>query len=369
MNEKHGWIAPIDGLRAVAVLAVLVHHANAKPFANFALGNVGVVVFFAISGFLAYYVLHRDEQRLEHIDYNYFLLRRILRIWPACLAVIAFVWIISPRLVGWSSLFTFTSNWEMAAFRQWPPDKLAALWTIAVEEQFYVLAPGMYLLLRSRWKLPFCVAVFALTNILRLWYVLTSTGAGNGGLYYASYAYADTFLTGAIIADWYTRHKAASAISQRIAFCLALPVLGFTLWAWALTVFPPYSLLTLCTYAVLPFGAGLLLFSALPLNRQPLDVFLSTAPMVWAGKLSYSLYLVHLPILFSLQFPNTSAVPRNVFFFVFAFALAYCLYNAVEKPMLRLKDRVAPSAAKFPWPSMLTWGAIIIGLINYFRGA
>ena len=117
IREKQGWIASIDGLRAIAVLAVVAHHVNHEAFAQIALGNVGVVIFFAISGFLAYYVLYRDEKRIGRIDYNYFLLRRILRIWPAYLAVIGLVWATHPRMEGWLSLFTLTSNWEMAAFR------------------------------------------------------------------------------------------------------------------------------------------------------------------------------------------------------------------------------------------------------------
>ena len=368
INEKQDWIAPIDGLRAIAVLAVLIHHANAEVLTHIALANVGVVVFFAISGFLAYYVLHRDEKRFGRIDYNYFLLRRILRIWPASLAVIGFVWITHPQMEGWRSLFTLTSNWEMAAFRQWPPASLAALWTIAVEEQFYVLAPGMYLLMRSRWNLAFYVAVFALTNLTRIWYLRTAGGEGNGGLYYTSYAYADTFLMGAIVARWYVGGKTATVLSQHIAFWLSVVVLGFILWAWAFTVFPPYGPLAPYTYAALPVGAGLILFSALPFNNQPLDIFLSSKPMVSIGKLSYSIYLVHIPILLSLKFPDRHAIPLNFLVAVFVLSIAFCLYSAIEKPALQLKDRIAPSAARFQWPAVLTWSTIVTGMIVYLRG-
>jgi peptidoglycan/LPS O-acetylase OafA/YrhL len=368
MDEKQGWIAPIDGLRAIAVLAVLAHHANSEAFTHIALGNVGVVIFFAISGFLAYYVLHRDEKRCGRIDYNYFLLRRILRIWPACLAVIGFVWITHPRMEGWRSLFTLTSNWEMAAFRQWPPANLAPLWTIAVEEQFYILAPGMYLLMRSRWNLPFSLAVFVLANLIRLWYLRTAGGVGNGGLYYTSYAYADTFLSGAIVAHWYVGGKTATVVGQHVAFWLSVFVLGFILWAWAFTVFPPHGPLAPYAYAALPFGAGLLLLSALPFNSQPLDIFLSSKPMVFIGKLSYSIYLVHLPILFSLKIPDQHSIPLNVFIAVFVLSIAFCLYSAIEKPALQLKGRIAPSAGRFQWPALLTWGTIVTGMILYLRG-
>jgi len=368
IREKQGWIASIDGLRAIAVLAVVAHHVNHEAFAQIALGNVGVVIFFAISGFLAYYVLYRDEKRIGRIDYNYFLLRRILRIWPAYLAVIGFVWATHPRMEGWLSLFTLTSNWEMAAFRQWPPANLSPLWTIAVEEQFYVLAPGMYLLMRSRWNLLFCVTVFVLTNLIRLWYLKTAGGDGNGGLYYTSYAYADTFLAGAIVAHWHIGGRRPTVFSQHIAFWLSVVVLGFILWAWAFTIFPPHGPLAPYTYAALPFGAGLILFSALPFNNQPFDIFLSSKPMVSIGKLSYSIYLVHLPVLFSLQVPDRHAFPLNLFVAVFVLSIAFSLYSAVEKPALQLKNRIAPRAARYRWPAILTWGAIITGMMVYLRG-
>jgi peptidoglycan/LPS O-acetylase OafA/YrhL len=94
--------------------------------------------FFAISGFLAYYVLWRDQQRLGRIDYSYFLLRRMLRIWPAYLVVISIVtvesWFGRSLTPDWWPLLTFSINFDMGA-GQMPPGAIRPLWTIAVEEQ------------------------------------------------------------------------------------------------------------------------------------------------------------------------------------------------------------------------------------------
>jgi peptidoglycan/LPS O-acetylase OafA/YrhL len=367
MHEKTGWIAPVDGLRAIAILFVLAHHGNPLFFANVALAEVGVVIFFAISGFLAYYVLHRDETRLGQINYNYFLLRRILRIWPAYFTIIGFVWLTYKHQDGWFMLFTFTSNWNIASFRSWPPGPLGPLWTIAVEEQFYVLAPIMYLMIRSRWCVLFCAAIFFGANALRVFYMATSTGQGNGGLYYITYTYADTFLTGALIADWYLRRRTVSAIIQHVAFWTSTFILGFILWAWSFTVFPPYGALAPFTYAALPFGAGLLLFSALPFNQLPLDRFLSSSLMVWLGKLSYSIYLVHAVVLHNLYAPNDSRFSFNVFYVAVVLSTAFFLHSFIEKPVLQFKDRIAPGAKRIPWPAILTLGAISVGLVGYFR--
>jgi peptidoglycan/LPS O-acetylase OafA/YrhL len=140
------------------------------------------------------------------------------------------------------------------------------------------------------------------------------------------------------------------------------------LWAWAFTVFPPYSALAPYIYALLPFGAGLLLFSALPFNRQPLDVFLSSGPMVQIGKLSYSLYLVHLPVLMALNFPIDRPISYNIFFFVFVFATAYCLHTLIEKPVLLLKDHIAPTTERLKLPTALTVGLILAGIFLYLLG-
>ena len=219
------WITSIDGLRAVAVFAVLVHHADSNAFQSWALGNVGVAVFFSISGFLAYYVLRRDESRFSRINYNYFILRRVLRIWPAYFAIIALAYFSEPNNfpghANMSQLLTFTMNWSMAFFQPWT--NLPHLWSIAVEEQFYVLAPFMYFIMRSRYRAIFLIASLVVCNGCRFAYIYFSNHPeGNGGLYYATYTYADVFLLGALVAQMFTdgwRPSSSYADSVPSSFC------------------------------------------------------------------------------------------------------------------------------------------------------
>src|SRR3979411_1402898 len=78
------YLPAVDGLRALAVTAVVIAHLDAALIGQWtSLGAISVSVFFSISGFLAYYVLWHDEKRLGRISYNYFMARRVLRIWPA----------------------------------------------------------------------------------------------------------------------------------------------------------------------------------------------------------------------------------------------------------------------------------------------
>ena len=96
-------------------------------------------------------------------------------------------------------------------------------------------------MIRSRWSVLFCAAIFLGANALRVFYIYTSTAQGNGGLYYITYAYADTFLAGALIADLYLRRKTVSAIIQHVTFWISTFILGFILWAWSFTVFRPWA--------------------------------------------------------------------------------------------------------------------------------
>ena len=114
-------------------------------------------------------------------------------------------------------------NWDMALFRPWTIPTLPHLWSIAVEEQFYLLAPFMYRLLRSPRCVAFCAAVLVLTNFGRAISILfVDSQAGNGGLYYMSFTYADVFLAGAIVAKLFT------AVAER---CCCYPWPAALVWA------------------------------------------------------------------------------------------------------------------------------------------
>src|SRR5262249_903346 len=117
------------------------------------------------------------------------------------------------------SLFTFTFNFDLADGRHAALPGLSILWSIAVEEQFYLLAPLMYLVIRSRYRLAFCAAVFALANLTRALYIAYAAPKPGGGIYYMTYAYADTFVAGAMLAYWYVER---SSLRARLPFSSTL---------------------------------------------------------------------------------------------------------------------------------------------------
>lgn len=363
------WIPAIDGLRAVAIAAVMVHHADAAAFEGWALGNVGVAVFFSISGFLAYYVLRRDEEQLGQVDYNYFLLRRILRIWPAYFAIITVAYLTDPDHRGITQLITFTTNWDMALFRPW--SSLPHLWSIAVEEQFYVLAPFIYRAMRSKHRTSFCVAVLLLCNVLRVSYTFfQSHPSGNGGLYYMTYTYADLFLVGAMVAQKFTdgwTPRLATQLACLAASAIAFPIIT-KLWASAL--FAPYPWFAPLSYALPAPACVLLLVGVLPVRQTIFSWVLSLPLMRYVGRLSYSLYLVHLYVLYTFialsNFLERGEVLQYyVAYFSICFAAAQVSYHGVEQWFLKLKNRnIQPNFIRYPWPAILTWMLIISGIIR-----
>ena len=104
--------------------------------------------------------------------------------------------------VSWAPFLGFTVNWQMSLYHTWPLAPLAPLWSIAVEMQFYLLAPLLYRALRSSSRGVIIALIFVAANALRVCRVGLETGSGNGGLYYATYAYADVFVAGALVAHW-----------------------------------------------------------------------------------------------------------------------------------------------------------------------
>ena len=203
-----GRIESLDGLRALAVFCVLFQHLNGAHIHKWAIANLGVAIFFGISGFLAYFTLNKDSDHLGAIDYHYYLKKRALRIWPLYFAVIALVfWMEFDSRAGnatWlmyimSPLMTFSLDLDLAARGAQLPNELSPLWSIGTEEKFYLVAPLLFFAIRSKYRGYFIGAVLLASNAYRF-YFSYSSGGNALALYYLPYTYADTFVGGAFTA-------------------------------------------------------------------------------------------------------------------------------------------------------------------------
>jgi peptidoglycan/LPS O-acetylase OafA/YrhL len=301
----------------------------------------------------------------------------MLRIWPAYFAIIVLVCIYA-RTIGTAQqltgLLTFTLNFQMQG-HQWPLPGLEALWSISVEEQFYLLAPQMYLALRSRYHLAFIVAVVAVANVVRFSYLAASTDSvSNGGLYYATYAYADTFVIGAAVAKYFIEGQVLARVHKSVAFGLSIFLLAVILRLWGSSAFPPYPNYAAVPYALTPFAGALILIAILPYSQTILTRFLSSVVIRTIGDLSYSLYLVHIFVLNQVQRLNLPHVVQfviyNAAFLCGVFLLALALHYAIERPFLILKNNVnVESIGKCCWAPLLVWSMVMSGIYCLIVGA
>ena len=205
-NPPDGRIAPLDGLRAVAVLMVVVYHATVferggGPFSAALLkaarfGWSGVDLFFVLSGFLITGIL-RDERGAENY-FRAFYSRRFLRIFPLyylSLAALVLLYRVPPSESTWYWLYL--SNVK-ATLDGWPAAPLSHFWSLAVEEQYYLVWPLLVFSLSRRALLALCVAIVAIVPAMRTaaWFA----GSSEIGLYTLTWFRLDALAAGSALA-------------------------------------------------------------------------------------------------------------------------------------------------------------------------
>lgn len=358
--------ADIDGLRAIAVLAVVFYHASIAPFTG---GFVGVDIFFVISGYLISSIIIAD-MRHGRFSFVLFYERRIRRLFPALFSMIAVTTIAAVvlflpvhfREYG-QSLFgaaIFASNfvfWEEAGYfdlaRETKP--LLHTWSLAVEEQFYIIFPLMLYLgwryFNARWPLylaPFIVASFLL------------------GMATVSYWPSFTFyllptrfwelLLGALLAlappprlRWRIFREALSI--------LGMGLIGYAIFAFSEdTPFPGVNALAPC------LGAALLIYAGRD-GHAVLNQILALRPIVLIGLISYSLYLWHWPLLiFSEYYVVRDLANVEKWIIIGAsFGIAFLSWKYVELPF-RGHQKALNRPQLFGAAATLTLAAITSGL-------
>jgi peptidoglycan/LPS O-acetylase OafA/YrhL len=305
----------LDGLRFVAFALVYLFHGGVPlPLLSPVIGRtaaralcrngwVGVPLFFLLSGFLITTLLLREESRFGRIDLGSFWVRRALRIWPLYYLTVA----VGFFLVPWASghlgtpeyaalvsnhlpaFLTFLGNWSMALRGPVPYDAISILWSVCVEEQFYLFVP---LLLagvprRGRWA-----PVLGLTGCaVALRAALARRGVNPLLIHYNSFAQSDAMLAGVLLAllretSWWGAVARWSGWWQwplygAVAWTLARPDLGHG--SPAKVACEPVAV-WLC-------GAG---FVVLAIARAGwLRTVMSAPAFVWLGQISYGLYMYH----------------------------------------------------------------------------
>jgi len=332
----------IDGLRALAVVPVILFHSGASQLPG---GFVGVAVFFVISGFLITSLLLRELGRDGRISIVDFYERRARRILPALLLVMIVTcpltfWLLVPHQMvdfGQSLIAALAMLSNMLFFLEsgyFEPEAinkpLLHTWSLAVEEQYYVLFPlALALLYRARlWRSGWIFGAVLLTSFLySLWVTPTNPAWG----FYSLPTRAWELLAGAALAGHMSRgagmtQNGSSYVAELgSAIGLAL-ILASVLWldegdGWpsAWTLLPVTGTVLLLRYNVYPTRVARLLSHPLP---------------VCIGLLSYSAYLWHQPLLalWRINVPNPPTIGFVAGFFAAVMALSYLSWRFVERP-------------------------------------
>jgi peptidoglycan/LPS O-acetylase OafA/YrhL len=354
----------LDGLRGLAILSVLAFHLHLLPG-----GSLGVDIFFVLSGFLITALLAEEWQRRGSISLKAFYLRRSLRLLPAFLTLLL--------LLGFSSLWIESAD-EARARRaevivagcyiaNWPNlhrtgmPTLGHTWSLSVEEQFYLLWPVLFYgmlrlgLSRRQVLLFVCTGIVASALHRMVLYDLhrvfgPEKAANVMRLYMGLDTRADTLLVGCLLGllvSWDMLPR-----TQRFVFWVGIASLVSVV---SLSYLSCYRCLDHSQYYHGLFTAVALMVGVIivRLLSRPSGLgsrVLESAPFVGAGRISYALYLFHIPIISWLRpaglgwrFPATTLLVVGL-----TLASALLSYCCIERPCLRLKDRMRPRAATAP---------------------
>ncbi len=329
----------IDGLRALAVLAVVLYHVEVAAVPG---GYVGVDVFFVISGFLITRLVLHDVEAGE-FSLARFYERRVRRLFPALFFTVAIcfglaVWLFSPQhlqrfggsaaatLVGVSNVFFWQESGYFDADASVKP--LLHIWSLCVEEQFYLVWPAFLLVLcrlRSNWVRVVAMMVAGIGSLVASELLLTVDAAAS---FYLMPFRVVEFAIGALMV-WIVAHQPRNPtwlepIALAGVALVAYPVFTYT----AATPFPGLHALVPCVGTALLIHAGTARYSGMLVRN---------VPTVGLGLISYSLYMIHWPIIVFYRYYKFDELSAGESWAIVAVSIvvAFFMYRYIEQPFRR----------------------------------
>lgn len=369
--------APLDGIRGVAILLVIAHNAGSvdtgasnallKLWAVVANGGwVGVQLFFALSGFLITRILLAAKGTPGYLQRFY--MRRALRIVPVYYALLFFVFVIAPHVASLSHLAGEGARsplWYWAYLSNWvtPFDSMARalphVWSLAVEEQFYLVWPLVVLACSARTLAWVCIALVpaALATRVALYLLFPAEAAANAA-YQFTITRCDAIALGALVAVAIGSDSVPRVVQRRLPLLIGLSCALLLFGLFIVRGVPPQGTFAEVFFVPLTGVLSALVVLACVVDGPAATLgsvtrlrwLLSSRAFVWVGKYSYAIYVVHLPVRLSIEsFANASAIATHAGLrfvalmgyvatvFAISTAIALVSWNVLEAPLLRLK--------------------------------
>jgi peptidoglycan/LPS O-acetylase OafA/YrhL len=334
----------LDGIRALCICLVLFSHLIATagfprlplPWPTFwaTLTSLGVRTFFVMSGFLITTILVRELRRTGTVSLHLFYLRRTLRIFPACYVYLLFL-LVAQRAHLFNlhagdvvAMVTFTMNYHRD--RSW---YVGHVWSLGIEEQFYLLWPLALKFLDEKHLRRVCWAIIAIAPVVRvvLYRFAPSFRDGIGETYPTA---ADILATGSLLALWREQLSASQVYLRFLA----------SRWFWlvplAIVVIagePPEGVRFSIGETIMNLGLALTIDRVTRFPRSRSGKVLNSSPLVALGLASYSIFMWQQPFLNRNTTSPLAHFPRSL---ALAVIVGFVSYRAVELPMIRLRRRL-----------------------------
>ncbi|WP_152476323.1 acyltransferase family protein [Roseovarius sp. THAF9] len=364
----HGYRAEIDGLRAIAIIPVVLFHFNLAGLQG---GFVGVDVFFVISGFLIGGILWDELRETGRIRLGRFFLRRVRRLAPAyyVMAFASFIaaWFIllpfefrefGKELIAATVYLSNVLFWRSAGYFDVLGEERVLLhtWSLAVEEQFYLFLPLFLLLLaRARTALPWVLSTIGLVSLAAC-IVVTETSATTA--FYLFPFRAWELLAGVLLAIYGRESGFKWEIGAWVSWAGLALILLAVLMLEPGDAFPG-------ALALLPV-AGTVLMIANGKQANPVNRVLTTPVFLFFGAISYSLYLWHWPIVTLAKYYTGDALGlgMSVVLIAISVAVAWLSLKLVENPVRRSSIRAIPLFSGYLAASAVVLG---VGFVLYSK--